>query len=577
MERKLAAILAADVAGFSRLVGADEEGTLSVLRSLHTSIIEPLIREHRGRIVKFMGDGLLVEFQSAVDAVRCAVDWQTRLASCGNENALAFRIGINLGDIVVDRDDILGDGVNIAARLEGLADPGGIALSDMVFQNVRAKLGLEFHDDGLHTLKNIETPVRVWKWVNSASAVTKAQVPLPLPGKPSIAVLAFDNMSNDPSQEYFCDGVVEDLITELSKYHWLMVIARNTTFTFKGASVDVKDIGRQLGVRYVMEGSIRKSGDRVRITAQMVDAVSGSHVWAERYDREVADVFALQDEITQAVAGAIQPTLISAEADRARRTPPENMVAWDYAVRGRWHVLRLTQEDNAIAQTLLRTGLKHDPEHVPLLAFLSFGLINAVFFGWSNDPAAWLTEARELAEKAAALDENDVWVQCALGLCQFIAKQPGEAVGHLRKAIELNPSFALGHGYLALQLAYAGHPEEAIQEAETAIRLSPRDPELFHFYVAAGTAHFVAGRYEDAVEWAEKSVGERPAVPGSLRLLASSLALKGASEKARKVFSRVREISPTVSAAGIRNAIHFGNPEDLERYIKGLKMAGLPD
>jgi TolB-like protein len=390
-------------------------------------------------------------------------------------------------------------------------------------------------------------------------------------------VLPFDNISGDQEQEYFADGIVEDIITELSKYSWLLVIARNTTFTFKGTSVNIKEIGRQLGVRYVMEGSVRKSGDRMRITAQLIKVETGTHVWAERYDRELADIFAIQDEITENVVGAIQPELISAEVDRVKRIPPNNMAAWDYAVRGRWHVLRVTKEDNAEAQRLLREGLEHYPDNVAVLAFLSFGLINGVIMGWSSDPMGWLTEARELAQLAVGLDENDVWVQCALGLGQFTAKQPDRAIGHYRKAIKLNPSFALGHGYLALQLAFAGESDEAIGEAETAIRLSPRDPELFHFFVAIGVAHFVAGRYEEAVTWAEKSDRERPDTPGPLRLLATSLAHLDRIDLASEAFNRLLEITPHVSATGIRGAIHFGRPNDLELYIDGLRKLGLPE
>ncbi len=364
----------------------------------------------------------------------------------------------------------------------------------------------------------------------------------------------------------------------MSKYTWLLVIARNTSFSFRGKAVDVKEVGRSLRVRYVMEGSIRRTGGRVRITAQLVDAQSGAHVWAEHFDRDLADVFELQDEITHNVAGAIQPRLISAEADRVRSKAPENMVAWDYAVRGRWHVLRLSKEDNTEAQRLLREGLALYPNSVSILTFLSYSLTTGVIFGWSKDPPVWLTEARELAERAANLDENDAWVQCVLGLGQFTAKQPDKAIGHYRKAIAMNPSFALGHGYLALQLAFiAGRTDEAIKEAETAIRLSPRDPELYHFFYAIGMSHFVAGRYGEAVTWAEKAENERPAGIGfgPLRLLASSYAHLDRMGEACDAFAGVLEVTPRISSTSIRNAIHFGRPEDLERYLEGLRKAGL--
>jgi adenylate cyclase len=587
--RKLAAILAADVVGYSRLVGIDEEGTIARLNALRDELIDPNLAEHHGRVFKTTGDGLLVEFPSVVDAVRSAVEVQRaiakRNADVPEDRRIEFRIGVNLGDIVVQGDDILGDGVNVAARLEGMAEPGGICVRRNVRNQVRDKLDLVFEDLGEVEVKNIARPVRVFRIELGgagfdANKSPSARPAFTLPDKPSIAVLPFDNLSGDTDQMYFADGIVEDIITELSKYSWLLVIARNTSFTFKGTSVDIKGVGRQLGVRYVMEGSIRKAGDRVRITAQLNDTQSGAHVWAEHFDRDLADVFAVQDEITQNVAGAIQPSLISAEAERSRAKSPESMAAWDYAVRGRWHVLRPTKEDNAEAQRLLREGLERYPENVSILTFLSYSLTTGVIFGWSSDPLAWLAEAKELAERAANLDENDAWVQCVLGLDQFTAKQPDKAIGHYKKAIALNPSFALGHGYLALQLAFiASETDEAIEQAENAMRLSPRDPELYHFLYAIGMAHFVAGRYDDAVTWAENAENERPASIGfgPLRLLAASYAHLGRLDEAREAFASVLEATPHISATGIRNAIHFGRPEDLERYLDGLSRAGLPE
>lgn len=589
VERRLAAILAADVVGYSRLIGVDEEGTLARIRLLSDDLLNPTIAENNGRIFKTTGDGILAEFPSVVDAVRSAVEVQRanakRNANVPEGQRIEFRIGVNLGDVVVQGEDIFGDGVNVAARLEGLAEPGGICVRRNVRNQVRDKLDLVFEDMGEIEVKNIARPVRVFR-LRPGDAGSDADKPVTAgwarasPDKPSIAVLPFDNLSGDPDQEYFADGIVEDIITELSNYSWLLVIARNTTFTFKGSSVNVKEVGRQLGVRYVMEGSIRKAGNRVRITAQLVDAQSGAHVWAEHFDRDLADIFAVQDEITLNVAGAIQPRLISVEAERARNKEPESMAAWDYAVRGRWHVLRPTKEDNAEAQRLLREGLTLYPDSVPILTFLSYSLTTGVIFGWSDDPRAWLAEARKLAERAANLDENNAWVQCVLGLDQFTAKQPEKAIGHYRKAIALNPSFALGYGYLALQLAFiAGKTDEAIEQAERAMRLSPRDPELYHFLYAIGMAHFVAGRYDDAATWAEKAENERPASIGfgPLRLLAATYAHLGRSDEAREAFASVLEVTPHISATGIRNAIHFSRPEDLERYLDGLRKAGLPE
>ncbi len=584
--RRLAAVVSADVVGYSRLMQADEAGTHARLKARYQDLVAPKIEEYGGRVVKLMGDGLLAEFPSVVNAAEWAIVVQTEVATANveehPEHRIEYRVGVNLGDVIVDGDDLYGDGVNLAARLQEIADSGGICLSDGAYQAVRGKIHAEFTTRGVPSLKNM-APVRVWQWSTSRKSIDSApelsaESTGTLPDKPSIAILPFENLSRDPDQRYFVDGIVEDVITELSKYSWLLVIARNTSFTFKGKSAE--EVGRKLRVRYVMEGSIRRTGDRVRITAQLVDAQSGADIWAEHFDRDLADVFAVQDEITQNVAGAIQPRLISAEAERARTKRRENMAAWDYAVRGRWHVLRLSKEDNAEAQRLLREGLALYRNSVSILTFLSYSLTTGVIFGWSNDPRAWLTEARELAERAANLDENDAWVQCVLGLSEFTAKQADKAIGHYRKAIALNPSFALGHGYLALQLAFiSGRTSEAIEEAETAIRLSPRDPELYHFFYAIGMAHFVAGRYGEAATWAEKAENERPAGIGfgPLRLLASSYAHLDRLDEARNAFASVLEVTPRLSATGIRGVIHFGRSEDLEQYLAGLRKAGLPE
>lgn len=586
--RRLVAIVSADVVGYSRLMQADEAGTHARLKARYQALVAPKIEEYGGRIVKLMGDGLLAEFPSVVNAAEWAVVVQTEIGTANieehPEHRIEYRVGVHLGDVIVEGDDLYGDGVNLAARLQELAESGGVCLSDEAYQQVRGKIPADFTTREKVPLKNM-APVRIWQWSTSSKNVDNAldllaESTVALPDKPSIAILPFDNLNGDPEQRYFVDGIVEDIITELSKYSWLLVIARNTSFTFKDKLSDFKEVGRKLRVRYVMEGSIRRTGDRVRITAQLIDAQSGAHVWAEHFDRELADVFAVQDEITQNVAGAIQPRLISAEAERARIKPPESMAAWDYAVRGRWHVLRLSKEDNAEAQRLLREGLALYPNSASILAFLSYSLTTGVIFGWSTVPHAWLAEAKELAERAANLDENDAWVQCVLGLSNFTSKQPDKAIGHFRKAIALNPSFALGHGYLALQLAFiAGRTDEAIKEAETAIRLSPHDPELYHFFYAIGMAHFVAERYGEAARWAEKAENERPAGIGfgPLRLLASCYAYLDNMAKARDAFASVLEVTPRISATGIRNAMHFGRSEDLDRYLEGLRRAGLPE
>jgi len=394
-------------------------------------------------------------------------------------------------------------------------------------------------------------------------------------GEPSICVLPFQNRSGDAEDHYLADGMADEVTTELSGYGWLKVIAPSTSFSYRDKAFGTGMIGRELAVRYVLKGNIRRQGGRVRVVAQLLEAATARQIWAQRYERNLGDLFDLQSEIAQCVAGAIQPELITAEMHRLRGTLPENMEAWDYAVRGRWHVLRIRREDNAKAKAYLKQALELDENCVAALAFLAYSQYVDVFYGWSPSPSESLKQASEFALKAAALDENDCWVQCALALGKFIAKEPETAIAHLRKAIAANPSFALGHGYLALVLAFSGEPEIAIDEAQRAISLSPKDPELFHFFVAIGTAHFVAGRYDKAAEWGKKVIAEQPLVPSGHRLVATSLGHLGRTNDARAALSHALEITPMLSATYIRKNIYFRDPNDLERYISGMQAAGL--
>ncbi len=477
VKRKLSAILSADVVGYSRLMGEDELGTVRTLEAYREMLAE-ITRNYGGRVVDSPGDNVLAEFASVVDAVECAVEIQKELKAKNEELAenrrMDFRIGINLGDVIEEGERIYGDGVNVAARIEGLAAGGGICISGTAFDQVEGKLELEFDDLGEQSVKNIKKPVRVYR-VGTEAGITDPGIGLEvrLPDKPSIAVLPFVNMSGDPEQVYFVDGIVDDIITELSRFPYIFVIARTTSFTYKGKSVDIRQVGRELGVRYVLEGSVRRISDRVRITAQLIEAATGNHIWAERYDRDLEDIFSVQDEITAQVVGSIHPELYSAEMRRAREKPVESLDVWNYAVRARWHVLRLTQEDNSEAKRLFEKALELEPDYVPALAFLVYCHICDVLFGWSQAPPESIKEARRIARKAASLDENDPWVQCALGFTEFIAKNPDAAIAHYRRAIELNPNFALAHGYLSCQLGYAGEAEAAIETGHTAIRLSP--------------------------------------------------------------------------------------------------------
>jgi adenylate cyclase len=413
MERRLAAIMATDVVGYSRLIRADEEGTIVALQALRADLIDPKIAEHNGRIVKLMGDGMLVEFASVVDAVHAALETQQAVTEHNTDvpagNRIELRIGINLGDVVIDGDDIQGDGINVAARLEGLAEPGGICISGMVYESVRDRIDVPFEDLGNQEAKNINRPVRVWRWVAEGSAEVvfqQAKEPLPLPEKPSIAVLPFTNLSGDPEQEYLADGIAEDLITDLSKIRWFFVIARNSTFTYKGQAIEVRQVSHELGVRYVLEGSIRKSGDRVRISAQLIDATTGQNVWAERYDREVEDIFELQDEMTQTIVAAVEPELGAFERDRALRTPPQSLDAWKTYQRGLWHLWSFTERDNTEALRLLRRARELDPNFAAAYAYEGYSHFLNVILGYTNTPGESLKAALAAAKKAATLDDN---------------------------------------------------------------------------------------------------------------------------------------------------------------------------
>jgi adenylate cyclase len=588
VKRKLSAILSADVEGYSRLMADDEEATVRTITS-YRKLTTGLIQSHNGRVADAKGDNILAEFASVVDAVRCAVEIQRGLKQRNSElpdhRKMEFRIGINLGDIIEEEGTIYGDGVNIASRLEGLAHPGGICISGTAYDHVKNKLDLGYEYLGEQTVKNIPEPVRVYRvgmepgeriYPESLEMGAPSEAPT-LPDKLSIAVLPFDNLSGDPEQVYFVDGIVDDIITELSRFPYIFVIARTTSFTFKGKSIDIRQVGRELGVRYVLEGSVRRISDRVRITAQLIETTTGNHIWAERYDSNLEDIFSVQDEITSQVVGSIHPEVLSAEMRRARQKPAESLDVWNYAVRARWHVLRLTREDNAEAKRLFGKALEVEPNYVPALAFLVYCHICDVLFGWSQAPPQSITEARRLARQAASLDENDPWVQCGLGLTEFIAKDPDTAIAHYRKAIELNPNFALAYGYLSLQLAYAGEAEAAIEAGHKAIRLSPRDPELFHFHTAISTAHFVDEHYTEAIMWANKVMAERPESPAWRRVLAASLVQLGQIEEARRAMEGLLSITPGLTATLLRNIVYFKRPEDFDRYIDALRKAGLPE
>jgi len=505
VERRLAAILAADVAGYSRLIGADEEGTLSRLKALRAEVIDPKIAEHHGRLVKTTGDGLLIEFGSVVDALRCAVEVQREMDKRNTgtppDKRIEFRIGINMGDIVVEDGDIFGDGVNVAARLEGLAEPGGICVAARVQEDAAGKLDFAFEDIGEQQLKNIARPVRVYSVVTAAApAMTQTSSGPALPDKPSIAVLPFANMSGDPEQEYFADGIAEDVITLLSKSRALFVIARNSTFTYKGRAVDVKTVGRELGVRYVLEGSVRKADNRVRVTGQLIEAATGGHLWAERYDRDLTDIFAVQDEITASVSAAIFPTMERSERERAARKPTDSLDAWESYYRGMWHFAKFEAEENERARGVFQRALNLDPQFAPAAAAFALTYLNEITLFRPDRREANLPLALDHSTRAVNIDATDATGHSALARSLWMSGRHAESLAQAQIAVHCDPNSAAAHGALGGARLWGGFPGEAIEPLQTAMRLSPFDPltPLWRHFIAR--AHYCrdVGNQKDA-------------------------------------------------------------------------------
>jgi TolB-like protein/class 3 adenylate cyclase len=585
VDRRLAAIWAGDVAGYSRLMGVDEEGTLRQLKAHRKELVDPKVTEHRGRIVKTTGDGLLVEFVSVVDAVRCAVDIQRgmieRNASVPADKRIEFRIGINVGDIIIDGDDIFGDGVNVAARLETLADPGGIMVSSVVHDQVRDKLSFGFDDMGEQSVKNIARPIGVHRVslaetapLAAAQSPTTASKSEPASSnRPSIAVLPFANMSGDPEQEYFADGISEDIITGLSKLRWFFVIARNSSFTYKAKAVDVKRAARELGVRYVLEGSVRKGGNRVRITAQLIDAATGNHIWADRYDGDLTDVFALQDEITKKVVAAIEPKLLEAEGIRSQNRSPEDLGAWDMVIHANSLFWRLTKPEGEAAIAILRKAVERYPDYAPAHSMLAFAMLTSRLLGWTL-VAPQVKEVATLAARAAELDDSDPWAHLALGYAAHMMRRTDDAAREYQRAIDLNPNFAAAHGYLGYTLAMAGRPDEAIGYLEQAIRMSPHDPQNAIFNNGLAVVHFLANRYAEAISCARKAIQQRDGVTAAHRIYVASLAQAGQIEEARLALQYLRELMPNISIAWCEQHVPYA-PGPMAKFLDGLRKAGL--
>jgi adenylate cyclase len=581
-QRRLAAIVSADVAGYSRLMGQDESGTLAALKAIRQEVVDPAIATHGGRIVKTTGDGLLLEFPSVVNAVRCAVEVQMamadRTAKVPEDQRITFRIGINIGDIIVEGDDIFGDGVNVAARLQEMAAPGGICISSRVHEDVRDRLDTAFDEGGIQTLKNIARPVQVWRWQPGTAVSPKpvtAPIVLPLPDKPSIAVLPFENMSGDPEQEYFADGMVEEIITALSRFKSLFVIARNSSFTFKGRAVDIKEVGRSLGVRYVLEGSVRKTSGKVRITGQLIDAATGTHLWADRFERDLTDVFALQDDVASAVVSAIQPKLFQTEIALATRRRPENLTAYDFYLRAMQQFYLSTREGVAEATRLAHRALELDPRFGLVAALAGLCHMQNVLYGHAVDPQFDRTEAVRLLRLALSIDDDDPdTLAMAANVSAFMVGDSESEIEMADRAVALNPNSFRAWQSRGWVYRTAGLPEGALRSFERAIPMSPVDPELYRLFVGIGQVLIELGRFDEAIVAGKKAQRQNPSFPLSYRCLASAFAHLGRNAEAREAAARVLELDPgyTISAGIAR-----GGGSGLKLFYEGLRKAGLPE
>ncbi|MBS0527620.1 MAG: hypothetical protein JSS04_28620 [Proteobacteria bacterium] len=576
--RRLAAILVADVVGYSKLVGSDEAGTLAQLQSLRTKIIEPQLARHAGRLFKSVGDGFLVEFASAVQAVGCARAIQEANAL----GRLPLRIGIHVGDVVVQGDDLMGDGVNVAARIEAVADPGGIALSRQVYDLVRDRLDLAFMDKGEIDLKNIARPVQVF--VVGGARAAAAPEALPLPDKPSIAVLPFQNMSGDPEQEYFTDGITEDIITELSRFHSLFVIARNSSFSYKGKSPNIRQVGKELGVRYVLEGSIRKSSNRIRVTGQLIDTLTGNHIWAERYDRVLDDIFAVQEEVTQAIVAMIAPQIESTEQLKASRRRPDNLTAYELSLRGWTHASQgIDKVDRTLIDQAIREAeeaLAIDPCSVQALNVIAAAHGNALHLQMAADRKAALREATSAAARAIELDSGNALGYALRALCVFHDGQVdrySDALADARRAYELNPNDTIVRQVLAQLETAAGDSKCAIEHLNQVLRLNPRQRRHITYNMLAH-ASFSGKQYVEGAGWASRALNERPEYPPPHLLLAICLVGTGEIDKAKAAFTTGQRVSPEFFRTRLKGTPAYARPEDRERATTFLGIAaGLED
>jgi adenylate cyclase len=580
ISRRLAAILAADVAGYSRLMAVDEEATLRTLDAYRRTISD-LIAEHAGRIFGSAGDSMIAEFSSPVQAVRAAVAIQRALhrhnADLPNDRKMEFRIGVNLGDVMVDGDNLFGDGVNVAARLEGVAEPGGICVSGAVRDQIEGKLNFSLMPIGERSLKNIIRPVSVYSvdWRPEhpvATGVLGGE--LALPDKPSIAVLPFSNMSGDPEQEYFADGITEDIITALSHHRWFFVIARNSTFVYKARAVDVKQVARELGVRYILEGSVRRAGQRVRITGQLVEAETGNHLWAERFDRDMADIFAIQDEITQSVVGAIEPEMLLMEGKRAVRKSVGNLDAFDCCMRAMWHFSQLAPEHHQQAVALLRQAIKLDPNLAQAHMMLARTVVGRIMYGWSSDLTNDLAESYAAAARSVSIDDRDPYTYYAFCWTSLVRLMHAQALAEAQRSIDLNPNFALGFFALGLVRVHIGHFREALDSLLRSLRLNPNDPQAGSFLSFVALAHYHQENYEEALHYSQLAVRPRHLHLG-LRILLASLGQLGRKEEAQPLLNEFSSLQPEDPQRLFEVTTPYLDPKYREHLADGLRRAGV--
>ncbi len=583
--RRLAAILAADVVGYSRMMGADEAGTLAALRHHREAVFDPAVSNHHGRIVKLIGDGTLAEFSSVVDAVKCALAIQRTIKAQAEPNGkgITLRIGINLGDVIIEGDDIYGDGVNVAARLEPLAEPGGICVASIVNESVGSRVDAAFRDGGEVTVKNVDRPIRVWKWhpdgdpVLPQPAVTAAALEKAQPEQPSIAVLPFNNMSGNPEQEYFSDGITEDIITDLSKVAGLMVIARNSSFGYKGKSPDIRVVGRELGVRSVLEGSIRRAGNRVRITAQLIDAATGGHVWADRFDRELTDIFAVQDEVTQQIVEALKVKLTPNEEARIANTPSRNLEAHDLFLQGR-ELIQASSVDRTTFEKsvqLFERAISLDPGYAQAYAGLAFAYLFDYSNRWTGAPDGSMHRADELATKAIALEPNDPYGYAVAAISARHLNDDQRARFAIDRALALNPNYALALNIRGASAAYSGHPEAAIPDIERAMRLDPGFSQQYLHYF--GLAHLLLGNYETAATAFKERILLFPQTDVSRGMLAAALGHLSRVDEARQAWDDMKKANSAFSFFEHLSRLPIRNAADVERIASGLAKAGLQD